>query len=657
MATTSLTGRPQGEISTRSGLGVFVALNTGEKIDFEIGGLPFRIAPPKPFRSQPYFTSPYKRATAQFQKDQLDTTPTVSGQSLTGWWQRTQLSFHHGAGATYYEVAEGDTVLDRCATSSGLAGSVAGQVTLSPQTTSGTLGAPKKIVMVSDYTTTKLLSLSAAGALTAISDSADLATATQTAVATSDAVAATAVCSGHTAGYVVNVNKIEKYTIGASPTTVLWTLTDAGNRFVGVWYFKSRLWAVDNTGAWYMLSLVGGSVNAATGSFASIPDFGTGFSLEDTWKATETAAEILVAAKNFVWSITVNNSGSVPVPAAPTLVGELPSNETVASLHEYLGFVVIATGYGARFGTLNSGGGLTYGPLVSSVDFSTSKGIAGTGSSVQMVGKDALLGLGLFSFDLGNFVDTLQPAWVCANVLTPTPATPVNSGAVVHPRGVVSWSSADALLWHTRDPLYSSGLYVNKEPSGSILTGFHRFDTLESKLFHSITVNATGAGGTITISKVREDGSETSLYVLDVSRARQVQVGLRESGPSNAVALKFTLARNPSNFAQGPTLLGYTLRALPAPIRQRQIQVPLMLVDTERSGAARATGRLGSAWARLSALEDMESSGGTFFFTDHRTGESGECFIDSVEFTGETAPTVNDPGFGGIIQLTIRKLA
>ena len=50
--------------------------------------------------------SPYRRVTAQYRKDQYDQTREAGEQSLTGWWFRSQSSFHLGQGIKYFEPAQ-----------------------------------------------------------------------------------------------------------------------------------------------------------------------------------------------------------------------------------------------------------------------------------------------------------------------------------------------------------------------------------------------------------------------------------------------------------------------------------------------------------------------------------------------------------------------
>ena len=98
------------------------------------------------------------------------------------------------------------------------------------------------------------------------------------------------------------------------------------------------------------------------------------------------------------------------------------------------------------------------------------------------------------------------------------------------------------------------------------------------------------------------------------------------------------------------------LRALPAPTRQRMIRVPLALHDVERRGTTRATGRQGAAWERLRLLESLEAQSGIVTYQDFRTGESGQCYIEQVAHEGNTPPSRQDDGFGGIVFVTLRTL-
>jgi hypothetical protein len=72
--------------------------NTDVAYDTAIGGMPFIYAISD--------ARPYIRQTAPFKKEQFDNQPEPGEQSLTGWWIRSQMSFHAGDGITFYEPAQ-----------------------------------------------------------------------------------------------------------------------------------------------------------------------------------------------------------------------------------------------------------------------------------------------------------------------------------------------------------------------------------------------------------------------------------------------------------------------------------------------------------------------------------------------------------------------
>ena len=45
----------------------------------------------------------YRRETAPYKKEQFDNSVEPGEQSLTGWWLRSQTSWHNGSGISFYE--------------------------------------------------------------------------------------------------------------------------------------------------------------------------------------------------------------------------------------------------------------------------------------------------------------------------------------------------------------------------------------------------------------------------------------------------------------------------------------------------------------------------------------------------------------------------
>jgi hypothetical protein len=99
-------------------------INTDILYDIAIAGVPFFFATNDKY--------PYKRSTAPYRKNQTDTQKEPGEQSITGWWLRSQSSFHYGSGVRYQEPLAGDNVQYRFLKSAGVDVFNAGQVTLLP---------------------------------------------------------------------------------------------------------------------------------------------------------------------------------------------------------------------------------------------------------------------------------------------------------------------------------------------------------------------------------------------------------------------------------------------------------------------------------------------------------------------------------------------
>ena len=95
---------------------------SGEAYDVAIAGQPFFL--------QTSDDSPYRRVTAQYRKQQYDQTREAGEQSLTGWWFRSQSSFHLGQGITYFEPAQDESLRFQYTESKGVDVWTRGQATL-----------------------------------------------------------------------------------------------------------------------------------------------------------------------------------------------------------------------------------------------------------------------------------------------------------------------------------------------------------------------------------------------------------------------------------------------------------------------------------------------------------------------------------------------
>ena len=102
-------------------------INTDINYDVAIGGVPFLLGINDKY--------PYKRATAEYRKQQLDIQKEPGEQTITGWWLRSQSSFHYGAGIRYQEPIMGEHVQYMFHKSAGVEVFNTGRVTLLPDVT------------------------------------------------------------------------------------------------------------------------------------------------------------------------------------------------------------------------------------------------------------------------------------------------------------------------------------------------------------------------------------------------------------------------------------------------------------------------------------------------------------------------------------------
>ena len=95
---------------------------TGEAYDVGIAGLPFFL-----MNSD---DAPYRRVTAQYRKQQIDQSREPGEQTLTGWWLRSQSSFHYGQGIKFFEPIQDESLRFQYTESKGVNVWTKGQATL-----------------------------------------------------------------------------------------------------------------------------------------------------------------------------------------------------------------------------------------------------------------------------------------------------------------------------------------------------------------------------------------------------------------------------------------------------------------------------------------------------------------------------------------------
>lgn len=631
-----------------------------DEYDFQINSLKFRAAISDQF--------PYARSTAPFRKEQFDSAPTVGDQSLAGWWTRGQLSFHGGAGTRFYEVLDGQDVLNTFWESSGVKVTTPGEVTLNhgfvntvtPATVARAVvtipyswrGNPFAGVWYRDAFDENL---KAAWDTNDYADFPDATPATQSTNGTPDSSSLGLATDGKNSVWVVtdpdglnNTSDIEVADIDNGGSVVIVYEHTALIR--DVYHIKGRLFVVDENWDLYVVEAkrVGPATGLGTPEFR-LPNGYTSFSASP-------ADVYFTAETNQVFRMGLDDTGAVVSLASPIIAAELPIGESIFRIRYYLGVLVVSTNRGIRVAEVQGDGSLLFGPLLfggpvplpPTADFMLNQGIAVFGTSAYVPHyddpADIHAGVALYEIDLSRPDEQRIGDFPWSKFATLTTIDIHLGGAVETSRGFVVW--ADGGFRATGEDLVTQGW---------VTTGYHRLGTLDPKSFRTISVRCGGDGGSIDVYRVDIDETETLLgNITPAEGTKDLAIGL--DSPVERIAFKFMLKRDGVDTTLGPKLLGYQVKALPSPDRQRILKWPLSIADANKLRRGTSVGRPGQAYADEEALEDLETSDAVVTFTDHRTGETGKAYIDSVEFQSDTPPSATTDGFGGIAYVTLRVL-
>jgi hypothetical protein len=607
-----------------------------DSYDFQIDTLKFRLAERKDL--------PYVRSTAPFRKEQFDTSSTVGDQSLTGWWTRGQLSFHMGAGLKYYEVLEGEEVLNRFEESEHVKVFEPGEVTLDALPINMELHADfSGIAVVSEQWPDDIVALDQFGWAFYYTSSS----ATPSKVVANDTTGFRYITSlGEDWFGTTNGKKVEAFYQNAYiQTSYSHTLN-----LYHIWGGKNRLWIVDESGQVYVKAAYPAAPPVALASpVCTINNINvTAVSFTDGGGSV-----FMSAGRNEIYAFTPANDGSVAALTAPVTVARLPENEDIACIQAHMGILTIATSRGVRFALIDADA-LTVGPLVVEWSDSSAHKIGILGSSVFVTGETPITSTICYEFDLSNPIPgTLKFPYRLAWFGTQTSFVSGSwTGAAQLGFGMVFWGGDNT--FHTNQYFERTTIGGMLEPTGYVKTAYHRFGTLDPKRFYKVTVRAKDTG-TIQVYKVDADGTETSLGTMNAAD----EVGTFAIGGSSAVermAFKFVLNRDSGNTTAGPTFLGYQVKALPVPDRQELLRVPLVIADFVALRHGTRVGTQGKGYSDLMALKALENDAAIVTYTDHRTGETGTAYIESLEFQDTQPATHNDNGFGGFAYVTLRVL-
>jgi len=633
--------------------------NTDLAYDVAVGGMPFFYAISDERR--------YQRQTAAFKKDQFNNGQEPGEQSLTGWWLRSQVSFHSGAGINFYDPATSDEGGHyQFADSKGVDVWTKGQVTLLKDvvsthiTTGAVVGTdhqhPNQHVRSIQWSSTE-------GVLLHDEFDVDKIAADGTVTHFIDYVPGTtekvyAICDdGVNAYWVTNqvhggANKLHMYKkplTGSSASTADETLMFRGDSIVITYatmeFIKDRI-----------ILCVNNRVYELSTSATSLPS--PIYTNPNTnYHYTSVAASgpaIYTAGHSGIYSTiqkyTLSTAGGLPTLTSAVVAAEMPAGEIVEKIYYYLGYMMIGTNQGIRVAEINDqDGSLKYGPLI----VETSQPVYDFAARDHFVwaatGIGALDG-GLTRIDLSNDLETLRFAY--ANDLQ------VSQTAEHYTTGVAFLGTTNRLAFCTAHNTTDGAIYLESAtvlvPSGYITTGNIRYGTLEPKNFKRLLGRGDFTYGSMTMETVDKNGTEYDHISYDANISPVEVTTLQPNTAQEYVAYKFILYRDATTSSLGPTFKGYQAKATIATPRQRIISFPVYCFDVETDRYNVQTGYEGRALDRLLLLEEIEEGGDVITWQDLTPKESRQAVIEEISFTRETPPDKGFSGFGGVVNIVVR---
>jgi hypothetical protein len=617
----------------------------------------------QPFFMQTGDATPYRRATAQYRKEQYDQTREAGEQSLTGWWFRSQSSFHLGQGIKYFEPAQDESLRFQYTESKGLDVWTKGQATLLRDTTQGHQTTGDLHTNLRPFQYLRSIRWTTSGI-------------TYDGVLLHDEYDVDKIDSNgnvvHFIDYNAGIND-KVYAICDDGTTAYWITNDSIGGKLQVW--KKAL-SLDSTSSGTLMfdkpgitvtnaviehvkgrlvMCVNNKIYEITPSTTTLPTeiYTNPEPAYSFTSITESGSAIYVSGYNGIQSTIVKfileSDGGMPTLAFATTAAEMPSGEIIYKIYQYLGFVFIGTSRGIRLASINADSSLNYGRLVVETD-QPCYDFAPRGAYVWCA-TGVETSPGTIRLSIGDVVGTLAPAYAY-DVYYPSETNKVTTACAF-------FGDTNRLCFTTKKTGATDGYAyyehaTNKVTSGYLQTGYIRYNTLEDKIFKFISPRVDTTNGAFTVSSIGEDGAEYNIggYAQNVLAS---ELGVPyPTGTHQYLGFKFTLNRSSSDSTKGPLFTGYQLKALPAVLRQRLIQYPLMCYDRESDSLNNEVGYDGRAFDRLTLLEEIENAGDTIRVQDFRTGESYIGLIEEMDFRNVTSVDKRFSGFGGVLLVTVR---
>ena len=624
---------------------------TGVAYDVSFGGLPFFLTTGD--------DNPYRRVTAQYRKNQVDMSREPGEQTLTGWWLRSQSSFHLGQGIKFFEPQQDESLRFQFTYSKGLDVWTKGQATLLKDVSSYSSVTNGLQTNKRPYQAARSIRYSSKDAVLVWDGyKIDKVEADGTVVSFVSYTPGTdypiyAVCDDGTYAYWVtnkvgtNRLQVNKRPLdSSSAATEMFTSATITATNAVIEFTKERLvMAVNNsiyefaTSAAVLPTAVYSHPNA-TFTYTSI---------------TSSGAAIYLSGFNGIQStiqkFTLTTAGAMPTLTSAITAAELPVGEVVFKIYYYLGYMAIGTNLGLRVADVSvSDGSIAYGPLI----FESEQPV------YDVAGYDKYLWCttnvdgapGISRVDLGQQVGTQLVFAYAWDLYDPT-----LTGFYTTACAFVG--NTDRLAFVTSNNGVTNGkVYIEAEtrltPLGTMRVGYIRYNTLENKIFKVLQPRYDAANGALNIYSIDAEGTQYKIGSFDQG-ADITQIGIPyPATPQQYLGFKFEMSRSTTNTSAGPLFTGYQVRVLPSIPRQRLIQYPVELYDYEMDKFNNPAGYEGNAYDRLLNMQTVENLGDLIKVEDFRTGESYLGLIEEMDFINKTPTDKRYSGYGGLLLVTIR---
>ena len=623
--------------------------------DIAIGGQPFFL--------ETSDDSPYRRVTAQYRKQQIDQTREPGEQTLTGWWIRSQSTFHLGQGINFFEPAQDESLRFQYKYSKGCNIWTKGQVTLlrdvsSSNTTTGTLNSNLRpyqyarsirwssingVLLHDDYTIRKI---SVGGTATAFQTNVSGTDAPIFSVCDDGVNAYWITSSAPSSGNLQVYKKALTADTSTSPT-LMFTGTGITVTNAVIEFTKERLVAAINNKV-YEFATTATSLPTAVYTHPNTNIVYTSI--------TSSGAAIYVAAYSGIQSnilkFTLDTSGAMPTLTSAITAAELPVGERVFRIAYYLGYMAIGTSKGLRIADVNdANGSLAYGPLL----FESEQTV------YDVAFRDRYLWCttnvdgnpGVTRVDLGQQVGANLVFAYAWDLYKPGVTGRLTTACAFN-------GNTDQLTFISNYVATPGAVYIEEAstlvPTASLETGFIRYNTLENKIFKTLTPRFDTTNGGITIYSVQADNAEVTLGSFPQGSSLGVIGIAYPATPQQYLGFLFEFTRDSTDSTLGPKFTGYQVNTLPSIPRQRLIQYPAMCYDFEMDKFNNQAGYDGAAYNRQQVLERIEDVGDTVLVQDFRTGESYLGLIEEQDFINKTPTDKRYSGYGGVLLITIRKV-